>query len=394
MICRFKKKYWIVFIILTLSLGGIGGSFQPSRIFLIISFILIIQTKLDYNLKSSTGIGIIICAFWITYGLISLIWSTLPITGLNSELIVMSIGMLSLPVFGAVDKSENTIDIIKYSWVGGATIATLMGIYEILTGNHFAFADEGRVLGGINIEVPFASGLFGNFNNFCAYLTICFPFTLWVFFEINKSLIKIPLSLLILSIITLVLIDGSRTGILVLLIQLLYFIFSYVKVLIKNISIVVLASFLLIFFVPWDTLLLVLNYRLGSTDQDARSIMVTAGLEMLYLTYGFGVGAGSFEYYAMKMNTFDHIINPHNILIEIISQYGIIIFVAFCFWLCHIFIKTIRNNYIEKGAKVAIQILIITIPLIGVMNSNALGYIYWWVVFGSLCTIADSTTNY
>lgn len=385
-----NKKYWIIFIILTLSLGGLGGSFQLSRILLIIAFFANSKIKFINNLKYSTSVGTIICGFWIIYGSISLIWSVSPIIGLESELIVMSVGMLSLPVFNSVAKFENINNVIKYSWVGGAIIAVSMGIFEILTGNHFIYADQERILGGINIEVPFASGMFGNINNFCAYLVLCNPIVLWAFFEEIILVMKVFFISLIILIISLVILNGSRTGILVLSMQLVYFIIAYYRYIFKNFIVLLFLVILLVIYIPWEDLLLVINYRLGNTEQDARSVMITAAIKMLYISFGFGTGAGSFEEYAGKMNNFDQIINPHNLLLEIIAQYGVIVFIMFCFWMFHIFVRTLKNNNIAKGAKVAIQILILTIPLIGVMNSDALGYIYWWIIFASICTIVDS----
>ncbi|WP_394993443.1 O-antigen ligase family protein [Emticicia sp.] len=383
------KKYWIFLIIITLGFGNLGGSFQPSRLLLIIS-IVFLRIKIRNNVRLSSTIGLIVCAIWFIYSLITLIWSTSPLIGLNSEIIANSIGMLSLLVFSNFPNEKYLISTIRNGWICGLGITILMGVYEVYTGNHFWYAEDDRILGGIGIEVPYATGFFGNSNNYCTFIILCFPYALWLFFETHKIVFKLILLALILTCTFLIFIDGSRMATIVLLFQSIYFLISFAKNIFKNIIIVLIIAVALFIYVPWDALFLVLNYRGANFEEDSRSVMVLAGLKMLVMSYGFGVGAGSFEDYAINMNNFDHISNPHNLFLEIVSQYGWIIFTLFNFWLFHIFIKSIKNTTISKGAKVTVQILILTIPLIGAINSIALGTTCWWVCFSSLAVIVDS----
>jgi O-antigen ligase len=63
---------------------------------------------------------------------------------------------------------------------------------------------------------------------------------------------------------------------------------------------------------------------------------------MLIDSFGFGVGANAFKDRINTDESIDFLVDPHNLWIEILSQYGIVIFLAFSiafFWVVGRLIK-------------------------------------------------------
>lgn len=391
---------YAVFIgILFLFLGGIGGSFQPARLVLLIlpALIPFIGKKNFQGFTPLIKFGIFTYIIWLSYAIVSLIWSPLPIEGLNSEIIVMFIGMTSLVTFPFFTQGEERgVRFIRMAWIFGLICTMPFAIYEILTLNHFAAADEDRVLGGLGVNVPFAAVFFGNYNNFCVYISLCFPFLLWTMIEEKKILKKLFYFILALISILIVVINTSRTGMLVLAIYMV----SLLKINWKGIGIAAVCAVFVLFayrLLPLsikESMELVFNYRVGVSYDDDQSSQVRAGvykagIQFVEQTNGFGLGAGGFEYAMQRSPLYQGIENPHNFFIEIVSQYGIFVFGIFLAWLVKIILTIRRNSNFQSSVKRILYLSIILIPVIGLFNSSALGYTYWWMYLTSMAIIAN-----
>jgi hypothetical protein len=389
----------IVFLIIfLLSLGGLGGSFQPSRLLLLALPFLLVKSISASHIKFNNTIkfGLLTYFAWIVYGLISLFWSPDPEVGLTNEIVVMTIGMSSLLFFPLLLKNEEkTLKIIRNGWIYGLALTLPIAIYEIVTMNHFSYDDE-RLIGGIGIYAPYASVFFGNYNNYCVYICLCLPMLLWGILGKEKKIIKI-FYLLVLGISVLIIfVNTNRTSMVVIFIYLL----SQIRFNYRNlvfISIILALFYFSYTFLP-DSLVqnieILFNDRVNVdyTRDESGSVRMynfIAGLGFLFDSYGLGVGAGGYEYYMGRSHYYKGIVNPHNFFLEIFAQYGVIIFTLFVIWLSKILIRFKKSEVLSSNVKRLFYASVILIPIIGIINSDSLGNTYWWVYLTSLAVISS-----
>ncbi|WP_263601388.1 O-antigen ligase family protein [Chryseobacterium sp. PET-29] len=395
--------YFVFFIIFLLCLGGLGGSFQPSRLLILMIplflNVFINKTHLSYN--KTIQFGLKTYCIWLVYGVITLFWSADPVAGLNSELIVMAIGMLSLLFFPLLLKNDKkSLLIIRNGWILGLCFTIPFAIYEIVTMTHFAYSEEDRLIGGIGIYAPFAAVFFGNYNNYCVYICLCLPMIFWALMDDKNKVRKILYMILLGVSILIIFINTNRTSMVVVAI---YFL-SLLRLKARNIFAVLglTALFLVSYkFLPnniTDNIEILFNNRVNvdyneDTSANIRKGVFLSGIDFLFETNGFGVGAGAFETHMAKAPRHQGIINPHNFFLEIVSQYGIFIFLLFVIWLFLIMRKIYTNSYINSSLKRIFYASVIVIPIIGVINSDSLGFTYWWVYISSLAVISSIDLN-
>ncbi len=77
------------------------------------------------------------------------------------------------------------------------------------------------------------------------------------------------------------------------------------------------------------------------TSMQLRYNLILNGLYFTQKSYGMGVGAGNYEAQTIKHAKYrtNHLINPHNFFIEVLSEYGIIIFLMFLSFFAYLFYK-------------------------------------------------------
>lgn len=388
----------VFFIIFLLSLGGLGGSFQPSRLLLLILPFLLVKSVSSSNIKYNNTItfGLFTYFIWITYGLISLFWSPDPNIGLTNEIVVMTIGMSSLLFFPLFLKdNDTTLKLIRNAWIFGLALTLPIAIYEIITMNHFSYDDE-RLIGGIGIYAPYASVFFGNYNNYCVFICLSLPMLLWGIIGEGKKALKI-FYLFVLGISVLIIfVNTNRTSMVVIFIYLL----SQIRLNYKNLSFIVIILVLFYFSYTFLPDSLVQNIEILFNDRvnvdyrhdesgSIRMFNFIAGIGFLIDSYGMGVGAGGYEYYMERSEYFKGIVNPHNFFLEIFAQYGIIVFSLFIIWLLKILMRFKKSEVLSDNVKRLFYTSVILIPIIGIINSDSLGNTYWWLYLTSLAIISS-----
>ncbi|MCB0819813.1 MAG: O-antigen ligase family protein [Bacteroidetes bacterium] len=130
-----------------------------------------------------------------------------------------------------------------------------------------------------------------------------------------------------------------------------------------------------------------------------RKNLILNGIDFFRASNGVGIGAGNFESYhtysKIKYNT-KGIINSHNWIIQILSQYGILITLLLFTWYVstgwHIFkisiSKTIQENTFRPFI-VMVFIMMIIYPVISMMPSNFLQNPYNWLMLCLFAFVAD-----
>ncbi|MBL1219832.1 O-antigen ligase family protein [Chryseobacterium sp. L7] len=351
----------------------------------------------DIKFNREIKFGIKFYAFWLIYGTITLLWSVDPVVGLNSEIIAMFLGMISLIIFPVFLKNdEKSLKTIRNAWILGLACTLPIAFYEISTMQHFSYDEEERLLGGLGVYAPFASIFFGNYNNYCVYICFCFPFLFWALVETPSKIWKVIYGSFIGAGILIIFINTNRTSLVVVALYLLCFI----RFKVKSVLTIVGVFFLVIVLYNYlpaslrSTLDMLYNYRVNvdyseDTSSKLREGVFKEGVRFLKDSGGFGSGAGSFEELMLRSPKYDGISNPHNLFLEIFAQYGVIVFGLFIYWFWLILKKINKNTSLNGYSKRILMMGVFAIPVIGIINSAALGYTIWWIYFSSLVMIAS-----
>lgn len=370
-----------------------------------------------------TRIYFLIMMIWVIWGCLSLFlmpWSNYT-TGAKE---IMGITLGTMSVFITIclcwtDGFDYLVVILKIC----IAVLILIGYVEILFGWHFqsSMINDPQYIAEVESyyagkEVPastyyIATGIFYNPNDFCAMLCIFSPLFLY---HQDKSKLKLVLSYLaITSVFLILLIDDAWICIVSLIIGLLiYVIFSkarsmtyvglllaYVipryfgKKIIDGINILlyrctgseVFNHSICISDVESAVSVQVENNANGNGSMFYRLNTYREGLRATFVdSKGLGLGPGGFPQYFSKIADSHHMIaNPHSLWLEILSQYGILIFVLFSIALLLICIKLIRLYKYNHDLKCILIISVgVTFAFACFSPSNFLQNTYYWVPIG------------
>ena len=146
-------------------------------------------------------------------------------------------------------------------------------------------------------------------------------------------------------------------------------------------------------WLSYDTLSLQLLSRLDSNtfvgDSHRESLFIT-GLELLVTSNFLGVGVGSLVAAYEKLGS--DVLLPHNVFLELLVQYGVVLFAIFIYLLCRIYYLSRYSS--DVVARFVVFSAILSLPVVGVVNSG-----YWlspiiWCYLASIFVIAYYSRNY
>lgn len=105
---------------------------------------------------------------------------------------------------------------------------------------------------------------------------------------------------------------------------------------------------------------------------------------MLNDTFAFGYGPGNFSSYLKSAPNSNTLLpNPHCLWIEILTEYGVFIFLIFLAFLLYLYISLIRLYINNKSDLVLLAIVVDTAYVFAsVAPSSFLGYSYQWIIIG------------
>jgi len=380
-------------IVATLA-GGLGGSLQPARLLLAaLTPLVLVLSPAGVKLTPVAKQALTMAILMVLIGGLSLAWTADVLGGLGM-LLAVSVGALSLYIVTRSDLTADGVRLLMWAWVGIVGISLPIAFYEIATGNHFQFAFEDRVIGGIG-EFPFASIFFGNYNDYSTWLCLAFPITMAAFFEAKKIHTKSIVMIINIAIVAIIIINTSRASLAYVSIVCLFYIFIF------N-SFRIFAAIFLVVLIPAVLIqyqgqvldifdLAVYRFEVaGAMDESyiQRSGLVAGGVRAIIESYGIGVGVGGFEEYIN--DNYPYLIpNPHNLLLEIGVNFGVIPLLLFVALLVRLFLVGFFRRDIPQGFRMSIMFGALSVPVIGAVPSQAIGYTYWWTWLATLIAMAS-----
>jgi O-antigen ligase len=404
----------ISLVLVALATGvEVGGNIQPSRVLVICALVLTIGR--DFRFKDTTRptkFFFVVCAIWIAWGVASLLWTPDILRGMT-ELLAISLGMVSVfTMIHLMRSTPNGLSALRKGWIAAFALTIPVALWEILMDHHLP-QSYGREVSG-SLSITYAAVTFGNRNTYAAFITTCMPFILWGLEESTSRLGKVGHSALMVSAVAIMIVNSSRLGAAAILLQLLTWLiirFRNSKLKLAPIVGVVLVLCAVMFLVYDKLAYTQLRYQalLGDASGDAsvvsRTGLLLNGLFFIQDTWGMGVGAGGFSpsiingrgpYFTGSGELL--VVDPHNVWIELFSQYGMLVGTLVIAWFLYCFRLLWRHttktkdqeNLHLRNAAGYIAILMVGLIPTGAMNSAYLRFTIFWMAIAAVAMVACS----
>lgn len=381
-----------IILIACLIFGALGGAVQVIRLLSIllipINILYILIHKIDKLLFFFFIIGII----WCIYGYWSLSWCyDVSIGKFEVLYIILNFNYAFSIVRIAKNSSNPTLNII-YGWCGFVIISIPIAIFEIITNIHLptneiqmSIGEIGGVLNGIENK-RYAAVTFNNYNEYMTCLSFSIPY-IFSLLLYHKNRVKQYCDwILILLISLIILITASRGASLVVVTSFIVFLFYYRKIKFKGkkqLIRIIIGIFIISIILGSNIIFQDLKARLESSGigDTGRMDLYQSAINYFIPSLFSGIGPGSLKSQYMMA--------PHNLFVEIVVQYGIIIFIMLLLYCVVI---------MYKGYKIPSKLLIqkyiywcsfLVLPIISIINSDYLKYGFFWVAFASIIVIVS-----
>lgn len=382
-----KFDIFVVILIIALIGGGSGGAMEPVRLLSILfaPFALSLYST-SYDKKINTCFHFFV--FWYVYMIISLTWTSDFSKGLN-ELVYYPIHfMLFLEILLFSKKAKNPIQSISLAWLAAFLLTSVVAVWEITTNHHLSFAVQGEDsvarAGESYLYYRFASVTFGNYNTYNTFICYCIPFIFYSFVIKNKISRVLSLSALLLSI-YIIFTNASRGAIASLMLMAIIYsgiIFFSVRGMKNKISIIVIIFVTILFLLyNWLAISEHLLFRMAYEDigsDNNRMGLWEAAFNVFLNSFGFGAGVGSL---IKSMAEVGHII-PHNAFLELLLQYGLVIFIVIIIFLFKMFHRFQHNKF--NTIRAMGYCALISMPFYLIIDSAYLLKPQLWVLFACL----------
>lgn len=390
------------------ALGGIPlGPFSlfPARIFAFITWGLLAAAVIRKPPRISVNRSRlkehwphIFLVFWLAWGALSLTWAINPGQGVK-DLFNLFIGLSLVGLAPLFLKDRKRLDWGAVIWLLTLGAFLVIGVGEHLTTTHLPLS---RFSHGWQPHLAYRpTVVFVNENNFAVFLSLCFPFLFSRFRYFTSAAGRILVGLGLFISLYLLFVTGSRINFLVLMASVIIFSFWLTP---RGKRIKVFALLLLLVVGTWmlfgvtqpsirgyvarqfGKIIIPGNYFGGGQSIALRVKMTRNGLHFLQRTYGLGVGAGNFEAWLIRGAPFDtlDIENPHNWWIELVSEYGILVFLGYLLFFVFLFRSLWRGwrqaQGSEKWLPEALCLCLTTFPLVAVSPNSLVDYLPHWLL--------------
>ncbi len=368
--------YLIFFLITSLIFGNLGGALMVVRVLGVIFFFPIIQHL--YSCQKLTKGFIAAFTLFMIYAILSLAWSSDRSEGVVELLYYFTHIAIFLEILVFSFLAKNPVRTIATGWIVVVFISLIFAIWEITTSNHltlssFEAEDVSLNTNGISFNRPFASVTFGNFNGYVTFLCFSFPFLLYAALASYGNLKRLFIPLLCIFVtVFVILVEGSRGGLLSISLMLLVVFLMSKTSTIKKLIILFIAIGLGSYFLSFDPdlfMAIMVKSEGGNlyTDDSRMAIWgkaISVGLD--YVGFGCGIGGLGIE----MQKGFNGPPIPHNMFLELFAEFGFIFLIVFIAYIVKLLLKAIKSNI--RSIKVSFIAAILALPFYSIIDSGYL----------------------
>lgn len=383
---------FVALLVVCIFFGNFGGAFQVDRLLAILFLPWLFANIGKKGCEYTRDLTKVLACFYI-YMLISFIWTPDKQEAIKEVVyyLVHFILFLELVLFARF--ANMPLKWVSRGWMIAVLICSVIAYWEITTGQHLSLAkDQGSSFntGSMIVEHMTASVTFNNYNSYVTLLCFSYPWIFYVMLDKERKLLEKLIALVALIMASLVIIiNASRGGVLSMIIMLLIYYWYSEKSWMKNMVLILFIMFLGYVLIQYgESITAVIAARASGGamfEDEARSIIWTNALETFADTFGFGVGIGGLSE-AMKEYAHGGITVTHNMILEILVQYGVIITFVVVWFLWRQFRKSLK---VERSRKIVLMMALITMPVYAIIDSGYLLTTHLYVLMATIYIFAN-----
>jgi teichuronic acid biosynthesis protein TuaE len=335
--------------------------------------------------------------FWLGYSLCSYIWAQDRLLAADYSLLIFRYLFLFM-FFSAVFRDHRLLSKLHLFLAFIAFLYIVTGIWEILTLDHLP---PSRFYGS---KFYRPTGPFYGENKMAAFMLLLTPFLLFLPKLYPKLWVKIGTIIGILLSTLIIIIQEARIAMLAMAAFLLWFLTFHNRV--HTWLFVFLLIALIVGVVNYYAPSLLhfglnmLSREVSSLENESRSVRLSSinirkqlfweTFDLAFLSNLMGVGGGNYEHYMDTDREFRTagIINPHNWVLEILGNFGIIILGGFLY----IYIKWLyllyKKVHISRGREKYLGLMYLSSLLLFIATSSLPSSIRWnhliWIYFAGI----------
>jgi len=334
---------------------------------------------------------------WLVYGVLSVAWSQAKIDAFR-QLVFLFIG-ISI-VFFALQyvRTQRDVAIFFFVWLAVFFLFSAHGLYEHLTGIHLPMS---KLFGDPRQWVRYTpTGFFHNQNDFATFLALGLPFAFSLFRYAKRNYVKaLAMGAMLLALYLMVL-TGSRANLLAITIGTGFILVCLTNIRGKLKVIITLVFLGLIVLQTSDVAQQMLLraveeisslFAIASERENSISVrtnLIKNGIFFVLSTFGFGVGAGNAEHWIANYSIFStgHIVNLHNWWMEVLVNYGALVFTGYVVMYLSLIKKIWRiwrasKERHNKMISEALLVSLVTFFLASTSSSSIMAFKPQWYLF-------------
>lgn len=376
----------IIMLLCSLALGSlyIGfGALQYSRI-LALLFVPMLLPKITKSKYIKSLLFFLL--FVILYGMLSLLWTASISKGVEELLyyIVHFLFLFEILVFSMY--AINPIKSISIGWLLSLLITLVIAIWEITTGKHLSMSVQDSELvykiGREIINRQFASVTFGNYNSYVTFICMALPFIFYFLLGKNKKKYTFYSIIVLILSACVILFNSSRGGILCLV----SFLFLYIiKASSNKMTLLFICLSALIAFTYFGESLFVVIFDRASDggmfEDNNRMQVYSNAIQVCFDTLGLGAGLGGVHLSMSKFSN-NNILAVHNMFLEILVQFGVVIFMFFVTFIVRLFLKSFRIKDLSR--RIVAYMIFISLPILSIIDSSYLLSTHFFAYISSI----------
>lgn len=393
LLSRFNRfDIYLVIIIASLSAGSLGGVFLPFRVItiLLIPDFLSTLTRYSRYVKTYTNCTL----FFFVYVIVSVVWSPPGNEAMAHLAYCIFHFILFFEILLFSFRAKSPFLSISTGWLIAVALTLVIAMWELTTDNHLSMSkkegNEAVNLGYTIFMRQFASVTFHNYNTYVTFLCCALPFIFHQLLTKNNFFIQRLLSIVCLVLSTVCIIFNASRGGLIVIVVLAGLYFLYTGKGRKSYLYLLLIGAVVIYALRYfgDALFTMMEVRTAGGalfDGNSRFAIWGHALDAFFKTGGLGVGLGGLK--AAISAEWSGISITHNIFLECLVEFGLIIFIGFIVYLVKL-VKSARK-YADRAEKVTVYMSLLTLPIYGIIDAGFLNSPFVFASFASLSVFAN-----
>ena len=344
---------------------------------------------------------------WGVYALCSILWVSSLYYWFIANYFIL-IGILCVVTFNLSFKNIKHILICIYIvWIL-CWVHSCVGWVEVISGKYYFLHNIKDIMVYQTNMMPVSS--FGNTNDFATCMLVGIFISIGLMHRYKSKLSRLFMLFNIINMFALIILSSSRANIIGFALGICFLRLIYDNASIfRNFFIICLGCVVVftISYIGYPTLLTnieelwkaIISSNEMPSSINIRKNLILNGMVFLRETYFMGVGAGNSSYYMLTKNIFPTwgILNMHNWWLEILIDYGVIIFCGYV----HFYIRMICDNikiyrvlnitdkYSVRGIAFSFVGFLIAYSFASISSSSNLSNEFIWIVFALILSFLN-----